>query len=90
MYFVMTKRAGYVLFCLTPSERGAVGLTDKQMVQVLARDGTDAGWQVVAEWPASECPHTDLMVAWHRLPEPADPRALLSVLPDPLRERLGA
>lgn len=90
MYFVMTKRSGYVLFCLTPSEHGAVGLTDKQMVHVLVRDGGDADWQVIAEWPASEFSHTDLMVAWHHRPEPDDPRALLSVVPASLRSRLGA
>lgn len=89
MYFVTTKHPAYVFFCLTPSERGALGLTEARIVHVLARPSRDAAWQVVAEWPASEYPHTSFMVAWHRHDEPADPRDLLRVLPPALRERLG-
>jgi len=52
VYFVTTKRAGYALFCTTPSERAAIGVTDdQQRVHLLAR--TAAGWEVrdVAEPP---------------------------------------
>ena len=88
MYFVTTKHPGYLLFCLTPSERAAVGLTaDKQQVHVLERASGGAEWTVIAEWPASEWPHTSFMLAWHRRTEPDDPRDLLAVLPDGLRRR---
>ena len=30
MYFVTTKRPGYALFCMTPSERAAIAVTDDQ------------------------------------------------------------
>ena len=60
MYFVTVKRPGYVLFCLTPSERGAVGLTDdQQRAQILERRGAD--WVVLREWPVSERSHTELL-----------------------------
>jgi len=88
MYFVTTKHPAYVLFCLTPSERGAVGLTDKQMVHVLVRAPGSTEWQVIGEWPASAWPHTSLMVAWHHRPEPENPRDLLALVPDTIRQRL--
>jgi hypothetical protein len=69
MYFVTSKRPGYALFSMTPSERAAIGLTeDQKRVQVLAREG-DA-WRVRAEWPVEERSHTDLMVRLSRIDEP--------------------
>jgi len=85
MYFVTTKREGYVLFCVSPSERAAVGLTDKQVVHFLVRDAT-GGWSVRREWPASDFSHTDFLAAWHRAEEPADPLRLLDALPAALRQ----
>ena len=86
MYFVTTKRAGYVLFCLTPSERGAVGLTEKQVIHLLVRASLDADWVVLREWSANDYSHTDFMTALHHVEEPADPRDLLDLLPDTLRQ----
>jgi hypothetical protein len=86
MHFVLTKRAPYVLFCLTPSERAAVGVTEQQTVQLLARRGPDVDWTLLAEWSGAELSHTDFMVAWHRAAEPEDPVRLLDVLPAPLRD----
>ena len=85
MYFVTTKRDGYVLFCTTPSERGAVGLTDKQVVHLLARESQASDWVVLAHWNSSDYSHTDFMAALHRRAEPADPRELLDFLPNHLR-----
>ena len=60
MYFVTSKRAGYALFCMTPSERAAIGVTeDQRRVHVLGRAGTE--WQVRQDWPVEEHSHTDLM-----------------------------
>jgi hypothetical protein len=84
MYFVTTKRTGYVLFCMTPSERAAVGLTEKAVVHLLVRESSGE-WVVLREWSASDYSHTDFMAAWHHRQEPADPTALLGVLPEPLR-----
>ena len=70
MYFVTTKRAGYSLFCLTPSERGAIGVTDDQRrVHVLERTGKD--WRVVRDWAVEEHSHTDLMSRLAEVEEPA-------------------
>ncbi|MCK6556110.1 hypothetical protein L6Q96_16255 [Candidatus Binatia bacterium] len=87
MYFVTTKHPGYVLFCLTPSERAAVGITEKKNVQVLVRGADRSEWEVIGEWPASAWSHTSFMAAWHRRTEPDDPHDLLSVLPATIRER---
>jgi len=84
MYFVTTKRSGYVLFCTTPSERAAVGLTEKQEVHLLVRDPS-ADWAVVRRWNASEYSHTEFLVALHHVEEPADPQALITYLPERLR-----
>ena len=73
MYFVTTKRAGYALFCMTPSERAAVAVTDDQKrVHVLERDGTT--WRVRHDWPVEEHPHTELMtrLATHAEPTTVD------------------
>jgi len=85
MYFVTTKRDGYVLFCTTPSERAAVGLTEKQVVHLLVRDSTTADWGVLRQWSAGDYSHTDFMAALHHVDEPADPQRLLDFLPRTLR-----
>ena len=80
MYFVTTKREGYVLFAMTPSERAAVGLTDKQEVHLLTRSDNH-NWSVIAKWQATDFSHTDFMSAWRNRDEPAAVQALLDVLP---------
>ena len=40
MYFVTSKRAGYVLFCMTPSGRAAIGLSEDQKVRLFAREAS--------------------------------------------------
>ena len=70
MYFVTTKRAGYALFCMTPSERAAIAVTDNQRrLHVLAREGPD--WRLVREWPVEEHSHTELMLRLADRDEPA-------------------
>jgi hypothetical protein len=85
MYFVTVNRKPYILFAKTPSENAAIGLTEKQSVQLLQRRGGD--WHVMAEWSASEFSHTDFMLAMHHREEPADPAQLLEVLPADLRSK---
>lgn len=84
MYFVTTKRNGYVLFCTTPSERAAVGLTERHIVHLLVRESPTDNWLVFAEWNGNDYSHTDFMAALHRHSEPADPRRLLDFLPPKL------
>ena len=86
MYFVTTSRAGYILFCMTPSERAAVGLTDGQMVHLLVRASPPEQWHVVHEWSARDYSHTDFMVALRDVSEPVDPQQLLGFLPAHLRD----
>ncbi len=81
MYLVTTKREGYVLFATTPSERAAVGLTDKQVVHLLARGAPDEAWHVLAQWDTNRYSHTDFLVALHHVEEPADPAGLLAFVP---------
>ena len=82
MYFVTSKRPGYVLFSTSPSERIAVGLKDDQkLVQLLVRDGAD--WTTVREWPVEEYSHTDLMLALGKAEEPSDPHDVLKLVPAP-------
>lgn len=70
MYFVTIKRPGYCLFCMTPSERVAIGLTDDQKrVHVLERAAT--GWTVRREFAVEEHSHTDLMRRLATRDEPA-------------------
>jgi hypothetical protein len=89
MYFITVGKKPWILFCKTPSERAAIALTEKQVVQLLRRGpGTD-DWQVFAEWSADELSHTDFMSAMHHRDEPADPNQLLEVLPAGLRQKLG-
>ena len=73
MYFVTTKRAGYALFCMTPSERAAIALTDDQKrVHVLERTGTT--WTVRRDLAVEEHSHTDLLrrLATHDEPSTVD------------------
>lgn len=88
MYFITTKLEGYILFSMTPSERAAIGLTEKQEVHLLAQDAASNAWTVKARWSANDFSHTDFMTAWHRLDEPREVGALLEVLPAALRARL--
>ncbi len=81
MYFVTTKQPGYILFSMTPSERAAVGLTEKDEVHLLLRDSIQSAWRVAAEWPVSVCSHTDFMVGLHHASEDADPAKLLERIP---------
>lgn len=85
MYFVTMNRPGYVLFSMTPSERAAVGLTEKQVVHLLVRAPDTAEWRILREWNTAEYSHTDFMAALHRVEEPGDPQRLLDVLPPNLR-----
>jgi len=79
VYFVTSKRAGYALFCLTPSERAAVALTDdQQRVQLLERSGAD--WKLRREWPVGERSHTDLMLRVRDVEVPPTVDALLALL----------
>lgn len=73
MYFVTTKRPGYALFSLTPSEGAAIGVTeDQRRVHVLVREG--ASWRVHRDWPVEEHSHTEIMtrLAAHDDPEDVD------------------
>ncbi len=81
MYFVTTKREGYILFCTTPSERAAVGLTDKQVVHLLVRGSVGEAWRQVAQWDANTYSHTDFLLAMHHADEPAEPEGLLAFVP---------
>ena len=70
MYFVTTKRAGYALFCMTPSERVALAVTeDQKRVHVLERTG--GAWVVRRDWPVEEHSHTELMTRLAMRDEPA-------------------
>lgn len=78
MYFVTVKRPGYVLFCLTPSERLAIGLADDQRrVQVLEQRGQE--WAVLREWSVDEQSHTDLMRRLATVDEPATAAELIRI-----------
>jgi len=76
VYFVTSKRAGYALFCLTPSERAAIAVTDDQKrVHVLVRAANE--WRVHRDWPIEEHSHTELMTRLARVDEPASIDELL-------------
>jgi hypothetical protein len=69
VYFVTSKRAGYALFCMTPSERAAIAVTeDQKRVHLLERAGTE--WRVHREWPVDEHSHTELMTRLALVEEP--------------------
>ena len=84
MYFVTTKRPGYILFSMTPSERFAVGLTEDRTVHLLERSG-ERDWKVLREWPAATYSHTDFMVALRERDEPTGSDELIALLPAELR-----
>jgi hypothetical protein len=70
VYFVTSKRAGYALFAMTPSERVAIAVTDDQKrVHVLERAGGE--WRVQRDWAVTEHSHTDLMTRLALVDEPA-------------------
>ena len=76
MYFVTTKRPGYCLFCMTPSERAAIGLTeDQKRVHLLERAGD--GWRVRHDWAVEEHSHTALMTRLAARDEPASVEELV-------------
>ncbi len=79
MYFVTSKKAGYVLFCMTPSGRAAIGLTEGQTVQLFERTA-DGHWHVLREWDAAERSHTDIMIRLGECDEPTDPKHLLDLI----------
>jgi len=70
VYFVTSKRPGYALFSMTPSERAAIGVTeDQKRVHLLERAGAE--WRVIHDWPVEEHSHTELMTRLGPLDEPA-------------------
>ena len=70
MYFVTSKRPGYALFAMTPSERAAFAVTDDQKrVHLLER--TADGWRVHDDWPVEEHSHTAIMTRLGDVEEPA-------------------
>ena len=70
MYFVTSKRPGYALFSMTPSERAAIAVTDDQKrVHLLERVGSE--WRVYRDWPVEEHSHTELMTRLALVDEPA-------------------
>jgi len=70
VYFVTSKRPGYALFSMTPSERAAIGVTeDQKRVHLLQRSG-DA-WRVHREWPVETHSHTEIMTRLARVEEPS-------------------
>ena len=79
MYFVTTKRPGYALFCMTPSERAAIAVTDDQRrVHVLERSGAE--WRVAQDWPVEERSHTDVMTRLGDVAEPATAAELVQLI----------
>ncbi len=82
MYFVTSKKPGYVLFAMTPSGRAAIGLTEGQVVQLFERE-RGGEWRVMREWKVTERSHTDVMIALGEHEEPADPKRLLDLLSAP-------
>lgn len=80
MYFVTIGRKPYVLFCLTQSERGALALTDKGIVEILEKSPSGE-WQAIAQWDSARYSHTDFMVSLKDVQEPATVRGLLDLLP---------
>jgi hypothetical protein len=82
VYFITMKQPGYALFCTTPSERAAIGLTEDQRRVHLCERVAD-GWRVARDWPVEEHSHTDLMVRLGSVPEPAsiDELARLATVP---------
>ena len=80
MYFVTSKRAGYVLFCMTPSGRAAIGLAEDRSVHLFVR-ASNGDWEPIRVWETGTLSHTDLMLALGEHEEPEDPRRLLDLVP---------
>lgn len=80
MHFVTSKRAGFVLFCMTPSGRAAIGLGEDRRVHLFVREA-DGGWRSVRDWAGETLSHTDLMLALGEHDEPHDPERLLDLVP---------
>lgn len=80
MYFVTSKKPGYVLFCMTPSGRAAIGLAEQQRLHLLERK-SDGEWQILKEWPLDTLSHTDLLLALRNHDEPENPRHILNLVP---------
>jgi hypothetical protein len=80
MHFVTSKRAGFVLFCMTPSGRAAIGLGEDRRVHLFERrpDGT---WHTLREWDGDTLSHTDLMLALGEHDEPPVAAGLLELVP---------
>jgi hypothetical protein len=83
MYFVTVKRPGYIMFCMTPSERFAVGLTEQRIVHLLER--VDRDWRLLREWPSTSYSHTDFMAGFRERDEPANAGDLIALLPTDFR-----
>ncbi len=86
MYFVTTKREGYTLFCLSPSERFALGVTPERLVQLLVRTPAQ-NWELLREWSDADYSYTTLMAALRHRDEPAAAADWLGLLPAELSER---
>ena len=82
MYFVTSKKPGYVLFCMTPSGRAAIGLTEQQRLHLLERK-SDGEWQILQEWQSGMLSHTDLLLALRDHDEPENPKQILNLVPRP-------
>ena len=79
VYFVTSKRPGYALFSMTPSERAAIAVTDDQKrVHLLERTGKD--WRVRHEWAVGERSHTELMLRLGKLEEPPTVDGLVALV----------
>lgn len=84
MHFVTTRRPDYVLFTMSPSERFALGLTEKQQVRLFVRD-PQGDWALLHEWDGARYSHTEFMASLHRVREPDDPKDVLKYLPPEVR-----
>jgi hypothetical protein len=82
VYFVTIKQPGYALFSTTPSERAAIGLTDDQR-RVHLCEWTGDGWRVAQDWPVEERSHTELMIRFGDVAEPATIDELLRLATGP-------
>lgn len=79
MYFITSKKAGYILFCMTPSGRAAIGLTEDRKVQLFERV-PGGEWNVLGEWDGAQRSHTDIMITLGEHDEPTDPKRLLDLI----------
>ena len=79
MYFVTSKKAGYVLFCTTPRGRGAIGLTEDHKVRLFEHQ-PGGQWRLLREWDAGVRSHTDIIIELGEHEEPDDPKRLLDLV----------